>query len=729
MTAWNDMPSAFQSAFSFVNFPQSKLSIIQNALIDIYNNSEFGMPLINTLLAAIENTQQGDNPPIITINYSLGDPVTYQATHTINIGTDIPVGYINNYGSFVKYSLDRALYHELVHAIYGDTDGPYASTPPDLTKLTGQNSPIDLMGPTVERENAFAASFYSPSDINSSERSSYLAGVTSRDVRNLESQLQNTAWTEGTYVDDVIVAGTNTADGSTIDLSNFGDRQVLTIAFASGDTIYGSDGGNYIWTTAGNNTIRGGAGNDVVHSGTNGDVITGSSGDDRIYGAGKTTLTYGDFGPTTILLDVDQSGASSITIDKGQSGTDEASGIGTLTLTSNRDNIVLIDGTPFFANGLNINNGSSQTGSTAGTVDLSTYAHGITSTNGAAPAIGANFSGFDKLIGTAQSDVFNFINWTSSDFVRIEGGGGADTFNVNYGAGSESPLLLVGGTASDNFEFKQASNSSFTLVWGGGGGDVFNFDQSATVVELSIQGLNEMDLMNLDIQGVETTLSQWGLPSDAIVIINPTQDDKIQLNGKAIGSAAYNIVSENSEQGSTTLDPGYQAYNPTSGHFEPTSAPTQLTETRDEKDYGFTGDGFLYKFLGQNSSRYNPDGGRQRTYEYGGAVDISSIVDYNTDTTNSQNGGSYVYTSSSYTTSDDLFLIGFQAGDFGIGVTGDGPSYEYNYTLQSDHPEWIPNGSITSTGQPVLGSQFFSTSPFGGDPQPTIDLSDYLLSN
>jgi hypothetical protein len=426
-----------------------------------------------------------------------------------------------------------------------------------------------------------------------------------------------------------------------------------------------------------------------------------------------------------VTLSSDSQGNSSLTIDKGSAGTDTATGIKTLVLSSSQPNTVAIAGTPNFAGGLTIDGASGAQSGQRETIDFTLYSQALTMWDGNVPDIGVTFKNFNfgTLIGTAKGDTFNILDQASANgsnpgFERIDGGGGNDTFNVDYGSGGGAPLLLMGGTGSDDFEFKSAPNSSMSFVWGGGGDgkDVFDFSQSTTVIEINVQGLTKQSLFNLDTQKLQNDLSNlWYLPQNSVVIINPGANDKIEFQGKTISAPAYAKLGEwNSNWQGTVRRPF------------PDTGVVNVTETQSNAYFGFIGNGFEFDFDGENNAyNYNPDDAPSIPSYFGSAY-IGSLGEYST--VDLGNGSS-----SGYPYSNALQLIGFVSGDFGINVSSDGPSFVYQRQSTSSDPSVVPNENFSATGNDILGSGFFAATPFQ-DPssganltRPTFALADYAL--
>ena len=208
-------------------------------------------------------------------------------------------------------------------------------------------------------------------------------------------------------------------------------------------------------------------------------------------------------------------------------------------------------------------------------IDFSNVQEPVDIADGKLSGSGLVLSGEGTIIGSNAGSTFSVGSATfdadpNEAPNRYVGGSGSNTFNVDYGqagdtygnengidagdfdfkSGGTNPVMLIGGAGNDVFNFSDLSNSSMTIAYGGAGDDVFNFSgENARFIELNIPDLDVDQLKNVNMQSLavaidtavdgydDTGESYYSSPS--VVVINPTSNDKLELDGQQIGSVSY----------------------------------------------------------------------------------------------------------------------------------------------------------------------------------------------
>ena len=225
------------------------------------------------------------------------------------------IGFINAKGNFVKLTLERALYHELVHAVRGADDGAYGGpfTAADwLEKFEGSKY-YDVKGPTVVQENEYASRNQAGDEF---QRLTYKSAGSANNLNASKS------WTDSRTVDNVFVDIGNKNFSSTFDLTKFGDLSNLIVALDGNDTIISGGGADYLYGGDGKDELDGGLGSDFLAGGAGNDKYTADDGD-TIYDTSATNtgdedIIRGDgLGEVTFDGAVLQGATSSASCEKG----------------------------------------------------------------------------------------------------------------------------------------------------------------------------------------------------------------------------------------------------------------------------------------------------------------------------------------------------------------------------------------------------------------------------
>ncbi|RFB76660.1 DUF4082 domain-containing protein [Methylovirgula sp. 4M-Z18] len=325
------------------------------------------------------------------------------------------------------------------------------------------------------------------------------------------------------------------------------------------------------------------------------------------------------------------------------------------------------------------------------------------------PGGGTQHGAIDLPSGTGKTYALSGVS-------RIGASGGNETFNVDYGAGGGSPMLLMADGTGNDFEFKNTAHASTTFVWGGTGNDTFDFDQTANVCELRIAGLTEANLSDLDLTKLANNLESEGfIQQNSTVIINPTNTDKLEYQGEEINSPTYQMLSQ--DQSSTIYTSNL------------TGQILSLSSWEWGESFFYGSDKFSYNIgfpraenatfpsliinplgSGQTSSneqsgKYNTEGDPLQGYtltRYGFTYDKSAPTDLS---------------------GNKIMISGWVPGDFGINPIGNGPAEIGVWTNVGS------NGPVSQNvpAYPALPPNYFANSS-SIESQLLLNLSDYLLS-
>ena len=264
--------------------------------------------------------------------------------------------------------------------------------------------------------------------------------------------------------------------------------------------------------------------------------------------------------------------------------------------------------------------------------------------------------------------------------------------------------LIVGTSGADTFTFTNATDAAFTVIYGGGGGDTYNFlDCTVNIVELNMNfgdaNLAALDMQKFEQYIVNTYGQSFGSDIDGkagtIVILNPSSDDKIILNGKTLTTPDVILTSYGEFKSHTVWDGMPQYY----------ADLTEITQW-----YG----AFIGTPQYDETDEYIPSDWTQ--WESSTSRELSP---------NSDLIGYGYYDDGSlrinaWSNQGDLRLINYHAGDFGIGLPGTHITWSYTYDASSNYPYG------------AVGSEYDEDGPvcpdgFGSQESPTVNLSDYLL--
>lgn len=254
---------------------------------------------------------------------------------------------------------------------------------------------------------------------------------------------------------------------------------------AAGDTfsdienVIGSGLADTLTGTTGANRLSGGAGDDRLDGGGGLDWLVGGSGADRLVGDGNDGASYAGSaaGVTVDLAAQTASGAeadgdvlSGIARVEGSAHGDTLLGDAAANLLLGRNGSDVIDG----AGGNDVIRGGAgadelEGGAGVDTLDYTGSAAGVTIdfANAAASggdAAGDTFSGFERVLGSAQDDVL------IADDLGRQLGGGAGADRLTGGAGRD---VLVGGAGADVME-------------GGAGSDTLSYATSRAYVSVNL---------------------------------------------------------------------------------------------------------------------------------------------------------------------------------------------------------------------------------------------------
>jgi RTX calcium-binding nonapeptide repeat (4 copies) len=243
------------------------------------------------------------------------------------------IGFINAEGQFVKFTLDRAIYHELNHAVRGLDDGAYggAFDASSWTKILGDAQLYsDTKGATAIKENLYAAR---------NQPGNQFQRVNYKSAGSAENLDAGQSWTQNKKVSNVLVDLFGPAFSSTFDLSNFGGVASLVVGLNGDDTIVGDAGSDFLYGGTGNDTVYASGGNDFINGG---DLKTPAAAD------GRDSADYSNFGglnkdnagSITVYLG-EPSDHSDLTVQKSQGGLDSLVSIEKVIGTSSGDKIVV----------------------------------------------------------------------------------------------------------------------------------------------------------------------------------------------------------------------------------------------------------------------------------------------------------------------------------------------------------------------------------------------------
>ena len=184
-------------------------------------------------------------------------------------------------------------------------------------------------------------------------------------------------------------------------------------------------------------------GNDLVVMGSKDDIVYASSGNDIVDGGGgSNTADYSaiDTNLKVTIPDLSSSVPFTAKIENGSAGTDYLFRFQSIKLGSGSNTFeapaVIPNQLP---SGLKIDGGwGGQSTSAIDTLDFTKYSKALTINNGLMPDTGITFTNFNRLIGTANgcSGVGGVPLPGGNPFSVIDGGGGSDTFNVDYSSDS-----------------------------------------------------------------------------------------------------------------------------------------------------------------------------------------------------------------------------------------------------------------------------------------------------
>ncbi|WP_152564209.1 beta strand repeat-containing protein [Neorhizobium vignae] len=229
--------------------------------------------------------------------------------------------------------------------------------------------------------------------------------------------------------DDVLILG----NGGGTAKGEGGDD--LIYGGSSGDWLYGEDDGNPNPADAGDDTIFAGGGNDHIEGGGGADELYGEDGDDTLVGGKGDDIISGGDGNDTIQWSVGDG------LDVVDGGTELAGG---------RDLLRVV-------------------GSSAS----EQYAiWSVAAYNAAHP--GAPYAGLAEILLTVNGALAVEVN--EIEDIVIQGGGGADTLDVNGSfAGTSlltSTITYEGGEGDETFNVSELASGHSVVVKGAGGADV-----------------------------------------------------------------------------------------------------------------------------------------------------------------------------------------------------------------------------------------------------------------
>jgi hemolysin type calcium-binding protein/FecR-like protein len=242
----------------------------------------------------------------------------------------------------------------------------------------------------------------------------------------------------------------------------------LVVAGSTGNDEINWSSGTLNWYSGADAVlVFGGCGNDILYGSGVADDLQGGAGNDTLYGAGGSNSLSGGAGNDTIYVD-----GTTNTV-KGGDG----------------DDTIYVEGA---TSGNTINGGSDS--SIGDTLNFSSLGASVQfNFNGSAANVthggsgGGDVSGIENYVGSGLADTINLNGDMSSLGIDdLNGGAGADTFNV--AAGTTFSGKLSGGGGSDTINLHAAgsytvyyqANSEFgdtiNYFTGGSSGSIFDFD-------------------------------------------------------------------------------------------------------------------------------------------------------------------------------------------------------------------------------------------------------------
>ncbi len=320
---------------------------VQDALVKLFEDSP-GTELIQSLLNANKKVSFEWN------STSVG-PRTNNDVILVNAGVAGKIGFVNTQGNFIPFSLERLLYHELIHAssflLTGTaTDdglfGDIMTTQTTWDKLLGNPSIDEMKGPTVILTNEFSEQFPGEKLANNGHiRPSYLSAG-SDGLLNLASA----SWLLGEVPSVRTVLVDALRLGSVIDVSKLGISADLVIGLDRVDELIGGAGNDFLYGGLGNDILRPGSGDDIVHGGDLVISYTSGTADQNKFksdGIDTADFSVGDNGGANggaievLIGEGANANEGDITVQDGMVGTDRLISIERIIGTDQDDKITL----------------------------------------------------------------------------------------------------------------------------------------------------------------------------------------------------------------------------------------------------------------------------------------------------------------------------------------------------------------------------------------------------
>lgn len=178
---------------------------------------------------------------------------------------------ISQDGTISEYTFERAMMHEIIHAVGGSTDGGFTNGHDDNGRPPNLTAPgYDYVGPTVRTEQLIA------NDISGdfSGRASYHAQLYGFELAQVDGVVGESL-TFGKPVGLVLVDDLGGAlHGDKIDTTDRTDA-VLLIGLEGSDDIRAGAGNDYLYGGTSDDDLSGGAGSDYLSGGAGNDVLVG----------------------------------------------------------------------------------------------------------------------------------------------------------------------------------------------------------------------------------------------------------------------------------------------------------------------------------------------------------------------------------------------------------------------------------------------------------------------
>ncbi|NVO24328.1 hypothetical protein [Donghicola mangrovi] len=263
-----------------------------------------------------------------------------------------------------------------------------------------------------------------------------------------------------------IVAGTRNLyifDGSIIE---------DVISDDGADKIYANSAANMVEAGGGNDTIRGYGGKDTLYGEANDDKLYGDGGNDMLYGGDGDDTLIGGNGKDTLIADdgVDLvyggRGADTIWVTDGGTFDGQQQNDTMIINQISSKNYTLIGG-----NGRDILKFNSTDLVVGFKLDLGTHLITEYSTGNAKVV---DFSGFEKILGSAKNDLFILEQDSDNNFTFVDGALGDDEIRVNTGS-----ITVTGGLGEDVLKVLAGDN----VVRGGENDDTFKVYEVLSTID------------------------------------------------------------------------------------------------------------------------------------------------------------------------------------------------------------------------------------------------------